>query len=274
MSAGQLIVPYASPALLSNGDPSPGSTLTVFNTGTDTLATLYADFGLTTTITNPLIAVAGGRFTEQSTVIWASDAQAYDIQLAFSDGSNLSFDNIFVLEGQSNTSGFAPINSPNFTGVPTAPTPATNDNSNKIATTAYVQNQNYAPLASPAFTGGPTAPTPASNDDSTRLATTAFVQSLFGSGTISLTPNGYYIFPNGLVIQWGSFSALIGGGGSGSFPHAFPNGCFSVLGQPSAANGTNNTFLMFPASTTNFTWSWPATTSGSSFTVYWFAVGN
>ncbi|MFM1776202.1 MAG: hypothetical protein RJA53_1812 [Bacteroidota bacterium] len=34
----------------------------------------------------------------------------------------------------------APINSPTFTGTPTAPTPATSDNSTKIATTEYVKN--------------------------------------------------------------------------------------------------------------------------------------
>ena len=34
----------------------------------------------------------------------------------------------------------------------------------------------YAPLASPALTGTPTAPTPTSGDDSTKIATTAYVQ--------------------------------------------------------------------------------------------------
>lgn len=35
----------------------------------------------------------------------------------------------------------------------------------------------YAPIISPAFTGTPSAPTPASTDDSTRIATTEFVQN-------------------------------------------------------------------------------------------------
>lgn len=42
-----------------------------------------------------------------------------------------------------------------------------------------------APLASPALTGAPTAPTPIENDNSTRIATTAFVQTEianFGAG--------------------------------------------------------------------------------------------
>jgi hypothetical protein len=58
-----------------------------------------------------------------------------------------------------------------------------------------------APLASPAFTGSPTAPTPATNDNSTLIATTAYVQAqgylasvsfsqLTGSIAIGQIPNG------------------------------------------------------------------------------------
>ena len=96
----------------------------------------------------------------------------------------------------------------------TAPTPAVNDNSTKIATTAYVQGQggaatplmdgsaavgtgtkwaredhvhptdtSRAPLASPGLTGTPTAPTPAVNDNSTKIATTAYVQGQASSTT-------------------------------------------------------------------------------------------
>ncbi len=40
----------------------------------------------------------------------------------------------------------------------------------------------YAPLASPTFTGTPTAPTPSANDNSTKLATTAYVDSAVSAG--------------------------------------------------------------------------------------------
>lgn len=60
------------------------------------------------------------------------------------------------------------------------------DNSNKLASTAYVTN-GFAPLASPALTATPTSTTPPFGDNSTRIATTAFVQSAavppFASGT-------------------------------------------------------------------------------------------
>ena len=41
-----------------------------------------------------------------------------------------------------------------------------------------IRDDTKAPLDSPAFIGTPTAPTPAADDDSTRIATTAFVQAL------------------------------------------------------------------------------------------------
>ncbi len=62
-------------------------------------------------------------------------------------------------------------------GTSTAPTPASSDNSTKIATTAYVQAQAYAPLLSPTFTGTPAAPTPSTGDSSAKIATTAYVQN-------------------------------------------------------------------------------------------------
>src|SRR5262252_3220201 len=45
-------------------------------------------------------------------------------------------------------SGFAPIDSPVFTGDPQAPTPATADSDTSVATTAFVKAQGYATTAS------------------------------------------------------------------------------------------------------------------------------
>lgn len=106
------------------------------------------------------------------------------------------------------------IDSPAFTGNPTAPTPAPGDNDTSIATTAFVQaaitaliNSSpaaldtlnelaaalgndadfattitnalalKAPLNSPVLTGDPKAPTPALGDNDTSIATTEFVQA-------------------------------------------------------------------------------------------------
>lgn len=71
---------------------------------------------------------------------------------------------------------YAKLASPTFTGTPKAPTASTTTNSTQIATTAYVKAQKYAPLASPTLTGTPKTSTPASTDDSTRIPTTAWVK--------------------------------------------------------------------------------------------------
>lgn len=73
----------------------------------------------------------------------------------------------------------ANLDSPNLTGTPTAPTTAESDNSQKIATTAFIKQVllTYAKLDSPNFTGKPTAPTADQSSNDTQLATTAFVRS-------------------------------------------------------------------------------------------------
>jgi hypothetical protein len=114
---------------------------------------------------------------------------------------------------------YLPITNAAMLGNPTAPTPATADNSTSIATTAWVMSKNfgtgnvasvfgrsgsvtadaadyaafYAPITSPNFLGTPTAPTAATTANSTQLATTAFVKSLgyapLASPTFTGTPN-------------------------------------------------------------------------------------
>jgi hypothetical protein len=91
--------------------------------------------------------------------------------------------------------GFAPLASPAFTGTPTAPTPtiAPADNSNAIATTAFVVgvlNQalsslatTFAPINNPIFTGLPTAPTAQPGNATGQLATTAFVMNAVAAAT-------------------------------------------------------------------------------------------
>src|SRR5262245_16073674 len=85
-------------------------------------------------------------------------------------------------------SAFAPLNSPAFTGIPTAPTPAPGNNTTALATTAFVGGEisartlTLAPLNSPIFTGNPTGPTPPEGDNDTSLATTEFVVRAMAAG--------------------------------------------------------------------------------------------
>lgn len=85
----------------------------------------------------------------------------------------------------------APLASPALTGTPTSQTPSTDDNSTKIATTAYVKSNlgNYATLNGATFTGTVNGVTPTAGDDSTKLATTAYVQGELSN----FTPSGSFL---------------------------------------------------------------------------------
>lgn len=72
----------------------------------------------------------------------------------------------------------------------TAVTQPTPDNSTKIATTAFVKNQNYAPLTSPDFSGVPTAPTATTGDSTNTIASTAFVQNSIVADNLHLLKSG------------------------------------------------------------------------------------
>ena len=76
----------------------------------------------------------------------------------------------------------APIASPNFTGIPLAPTANAGTNTTQIATTAFVTTglNLKADLAGPTFTGVPAAPTASVGTNTTQLATTAYVQAEVG----------------------------------------------------------------------------------------------
>lgn len=87
----------------------------------------------------------------------------------------------------------APLGSPAFTGIPTAPTAAPGTNTTQLATTAYATaaiaalTATFAPLASPAFTGTPTAPTATAGDSTTQIATTAFTTGGIATAIATLT---------------------------------------------------------------------------------------
>jgi hypothetical protein len=114
--------------------------------------------------------------------------------------------------GGMDMSGYAPLHNPQFTGIPTAPTPGAGDNTGTLATTAFVHNAVVAATTgvasfntrtgavvltqadvtgvggaltvSPVFTGTPTAPTVTAGDSSTKLATTAFVANALTTGNV------------------------------------------------------------------------------------------
>lgn len=254
MASGRLILPITEPILEgSPSQPIVGATLTVNLAGTNTLANLFADSALTTPVTNPQTSNSNGLFYTQSTVLWADATQAYDVVVRWPDGTSDTFSNIYLLGAQASISGFAPINSPVFTGNPQVPTPAINDNSNSIADTAYVQGQGFAPIASPTFTGSPAAPTPPAGNNTTRIATTAFVHTAIGVTAPTGTSSGSFSFL-GVILQWQTFS--LGAAPSASqnvnWPIAFPT---NVLGQPwiAVTNAATNQIGVTSVTTTGCT---------------------
>ncbi|WP_302177267.1 gp53-like domain-containing protein [Megamonas funiformis] len=74
--------------------------------------------------------------------------------------------------------------------------------------------------------------TPSTNDNSTKLATTAFVQSLLTNKfTASKQQNGWWKDGNtGMIWQWGVVKESSSSGGYKYFPISFPNSCFIVIG--------------------------------------------
>lgn len=131
----------------------------------------------------------------------------------------LDVDQIYADIGEINAdlALLAPLDSPAFTGNPTAPTAPAGTMDGQLATTAFVMNAvagavagvamwngrtgnvsmtavdifnvGGALLDSPSFVGSPVAPTPPAGDNSVRLATTAFVtnaiQTLAGVNTFN-----------------------------------------------------------------------------------------
>lgn len=260
MAGGRLILPITEPILSALGVPAPGSVLTYFDAGTSNVSALFADADLSTPIENPQTADSAGRFYGQTTVIWADDGIAYDATLDVAGGSTLTFDTIYTLGAQANTSGFAPINSPTFTGIPQAPTPASNDNSAKIATTAYVQSQGFAPLNSPTFTGTPASVTAATGTNTTEIATTAFVQdaisatNLAASFAQSLGTSGYITFPGGLILVWATVSPGDDSYVVETLPHPFTTTNYGVVATVKSntahTGGNGGGAFGYPVSTT------------------------
>ncbi len=104
-----------------------------------------------------------------------------------------------------------------------------------------------APLASPAFTGVPTAPTPASNDSSTKIATTAFVQGLIINGVNLTGPIISTGNVTAITAQTGTGTTFAM---SAAPTLTTPTFTAPVLGTPASGNLVNCTFPTLNQNTT------------------------
>ena len=137
---GRFVLSAIDPIIQSNGSLANGAIVSFYLTGTTTDASIFTDSTLTTPMLNPQTSNAGGRIYTQSTEVWADASMAYDVLLSMPDGEVYSYTGLYLVAAPVNTSGF--LQNPNvmLTGVPTAPTPAANDSSSKIATTQFVSS--------------------------------------------------------------------------------------------------------------------------------------
>jgi Chaperone of endosialidase/Repeat of unknown function (DUF5907) len=155
----------------------------------------------------------------------------------------------------------APLNSPVFTGAPTAPTPTAGDNTNQIATTSFVRTAlafvpdasttttgkiqlagdlagtatsptvpglaAKAPLNSPALTGTPTAPTASAGNNTTQIATTSFVSAALTAAIVPASSTVSGIVNNTANQELGGVDKSING---------------LIIGKGGANIGTNQAF--------------------------------
>jgi hypothetical protein len=197
---------------------------------------------------NPALGDASNRI---ATTLFVDDSVEY-----------LKQDIINTIGPPPDLSGYAPLASPAFTGVPTAPTATVGSSTGQLATTAFVAaavtasttgvasfntrtgavvlttaditNAGGATLASPVFTGNPTAPTAAPGDNDTSLATTAFVHAAVAAIAVGVSS---FNTRTGAVVLTSADVTGVGGA-----PIASPS--FSgVPLAPTAAPGTNTTQL-------------------------------
>ena len=102
--------------------------------------------------------------------------------------------------------GAAPLNSPNFTGTPTAPTASASDNSTQIATTAYVKAQGFgvgtvtSVATGTGLTGGPITTT-----GTISIANTGVSPQTYGSATtvprLAINAQGQITTANNVAIS-------------------------------------------------------------------------
>ena len=134
-----------------------------------------------------------------------------------------------------------------------------------------------ANINSPALTGTPTSTTPASSDNSTRIATTAFVKALVGAanngGIVSanLAQNGYVKFANGFILQWGYIYLDSNGTATFSIPFANTNYTLTTGQQRTSHNG----FVQITGRNVNnvsFKFEWDSGQNKSGH-CWWLAIG-
>jgi hypothetical protein len=91
----------------------------------------------------------------------------------------------------------------------------------------------------------------------------------------SLTTSGYQKLPSGLIIQWGTGTAVASGTSTVTFPITFPNACLNVVGTPMYATSANNCMCTLNSNTNSQAvfYMYDYTNGTLLIAPKWFAVG-
>jgi hypothetical protein len=104
-----------------------------------------------------------------------------------------------------------------------------------------------APLASPAFTGVPTAPTPATSDSSTTLATTAYVKAQgYGTGSVTSITAGTGL-SGGTITTSGTISIATTGVSASTYGSASTVPVIAVNTQGQITSATSTSISISPS---------------------------
>lgn len=244
----------------STGTPLAGGLLFTYANGTTTKQTTYSAPG--TPNTNPIVLDANGEC-----VVILNSSELYTFTLAYPGDTDPPTNPIWSVNdiGSPGQGQWAPINSPAFTGTPTAPTPAQGDVSGDLATTAFVAAAiaaitGFAPINSPSFTGTPLAPTAAAGTNTTQIATTAFVAAAIAAmaalptGGITVTPTSVQI--GSILIQTGTGSAPATGNSNSNVAVTFAkpfSTCLAMLVTPTSVGPGSSSLFAIPAVTVSNT---------------------
>ena len=96
--AGRILLGISNPSLDADGVVAAGTTLTFYLVNTLTLASIYANSGLSTPLANPLTCDAAGRFPQ----IWAEDDDIFDVKWSVPGASPITYEDITTTSFQGN----------------------------------------------------------------------------------------------------------------------------------------------------------------------------
>lgn len=185
---------------LANGT-NPQDAVTVLQTFTSPDFTDATMLGTTFTVTATTTAIGGTALTVTSTTVTlpanTSIGPVSATELGYLNGVTSALQTQLDLK--------APLNSPNLTGNPTAPTPALGDSDNSLATTAFAMT-----MQSPNFSGTPLVPTALTGTANGQAASTLFVANTVMAVSFPLQAGnaGKFAQTDGVNVKWNYVPAI------------------------------------------------------------------